>query len=207
VPTSSLNRNVRNRGRLFDRSPSLKRQFRATRVDRYKPKQLPSNLHVARPSRNSGCAPGIASSKYLPPQLNRWSALWILYEDAAAFYLRLPHAESRFAKTNGQFHFHVASTVIGHRVIHFVELRQQPQSELLYVSIGFNARLVFIEARIRIESGHADVDAWLAGNVVGVGFLEPRLVENVFRQFNHVNVIVRVTPHGIQVKQGTGSAE
>ena len=46
-----------------------------------------------------------------------------------AFSSRLPHAESYFAKTNGQLHFHVARAVVGHRVINFVKVWQKPQSE------------------------------------------------------------------------------
>ena len=104
------------------------------------------------------------------------SQIELIGKRIVAFFSRLPHAESCFAKTNRQLNFHVASAVIRHRVINFVKVWQKPQSELLDVSIRLNARLMFVEARIGIESGHADVDAWLARNIVGVGFLESRLV-------------------------------
>ena len=81
-----------------------------------------------------------------------------------AFFSRLPHAEPCFAKTNRQINFHVASAGIRHRVINFEKGWQKPQSELLDVSIRLNARLMFVEACIRIESGHADINAWLARN-------------------------------------------
>ena len=125
------------------------------------------------------------------------SQIELIGKRIVAFFARLPHAESCFAKTNRQLNFHVASAVIRHRVINFVKVWQKPQSELLDVSIRLNARLMFVETCIRIESGHADIDAWLARNIVGVGFFETRFKKNAFRQFNYVDVVMRETPHGI----------
>lgn len=48
---------------------------------------------------------------------------------------------------------------------------------------------MFIEAQVGVQSCHADVDAWFARDVIGVGFPETALVKNVFRQFDHIDVV------------------
>ena len=55
---------------------------------------------------------------------------------------------------------------------------------------------MLVEAHIGVHSRHADVDARLTRNVTGVGFPEPTFVQNFFRQFDHIDVIVAPASHG-----------
>ena len=63
-------------------------------------------------------------------------------------------------------------------------------SRIFDVSVGLDARLVFVETHIGIQSRHADVDAGLAGDVIRVALLEFGFVEHVFRQFDYIYVVV-----------------
>jgi hypothetical protein len=74
--------------------------------------------------------------------------------------------------------------------------RQQAQAELEDEALRPDARLVLVEAQIGIQPGHADVDARFAGNVAGVGFPEASFVQNVFRKFDDIDVIVVPQSHG-----------
>ncbi len=68
------------------------------------------------------------------------------------------------------------AAVVGHRVVDRVELRQQAQPVVADVAVGLDAGLVPVEAQVRIEPGHADVDERLAQHVVRVGLAEARQV-------------------------------
>ena len=70
---------------------------------------------------------------------------------------RLPNPESCTAQINPYLDFPVTRLFIRHRVKCFVEIGQQPQSVLLDVPIGLDARLVFVEAHIGIQACHADI--------------------------------------------------
>ena len=52
------------------------------------------------------------------------------------------------------------------------------------------------ETHIRVQSCHSDINARFALNVIGVGLLESSFGKDVFRQFNHVDVVVVAAPHG-----------
>jgi hypothetical protein len=58
---------------------------------------------------------------------------------------------------------------------------------------------VFVEAHIRIQPRHADIYARFAGNVIRIGFPETPFVENVFRQFYHIDVIMIAPGHGVSI--------
>src|SRR5450759_1200280 len=65
--------------------------------------------------------------------------------------------------------------------------------------------LVFVKAHVGIQSRHADVNARLPHDVIGVGLLEAAFVKNVFRQFDHVDVVMVAAPHGcVQMNQTRG---
>jgi len=97
------------------------------------------------------------------------------------------------AQSDGQFHFHLTGGLIGHRVVHLVQRRQQPHPVLEDKAIGLDARLVLVEAQVGVEPRHADVDEGLAQLVVGVGLAETGLVPHLVCQLDDIDVVV-VTP-------------
>src|SRR4051812_27520445 len=85
-------------------------------------------------------------------------------------WLRLPDAVPAGPEIDGKLDLHRARVVVSHRVVRLVHIRQQPQPEALHVAVGLDARLVLVEANVRIEAGHAHVHARLAGFVTGIRF-------------------------------------
>jgi hypothetical protein len=52
---------------------------------------------------------------------------------------------------------------------------------------------VFVEPQVGVQSRHADIKTRPARDIVGVGFLEPTFIENVFRKLDHVDVVMIAT--------------
>ena len=67
--------------------------------------------------------------------------------------------------------------------------------EFLHVSVGLNASLVFIESDIRVQSGHANVNARLSLLVIRVRTHKPGIEQHVIGQFNNVNVVTLAPSH------------
>ena len=67
---------------------------------------------------------------------------------------------------------------------------------MLYVSVGLDACLVFVEAHVGIKSRHANVKTRISRDVIGVGFPESAYAKNVFRQVDHIDVVVVGASHG-----------
>jgi len=64
---------------------------------------------------------------------------------------RLPNSVPGFTEIDRQLHFQIARVFIGHRVIEFVQLRQQAQTELLDEAVGLDPGLVLVEANVGIQ--------------------------------------------------------
>jgi len=100
----------------------------------------------------------------------------------------LPDAAAGLTQTDGQFHFHFAGGLAGHRVVDLVQRGGQAQALLKNKSVGLDARLVPVESQVGIESRHADVDEWFAELAVGVGAAKTGFVPDAVGQFNHVHM-------------------
>lgn len=65
----------------------------------------------------------------------------------------LPHPETRAAQIDPDLDFPLARLVVAHRIEALEQVRQQAQTVFLDVAVGLNARLVLVEAQVRIEPG------------------------------------------------------
>ena len=92
---------------------------------------------------------------------------------------RLPNAKPGRSQLNAQLHFHAAGVIVRHRVVGLVEVGQQVQTKFLSVFVGLDTRFVFVKTYVRVQAGHADIDARLARDVAWIGPHEPGLAENV----------------------------
>ena len=54
---------------------------------------------------------------------------------------------------------------------------------------------MLVEADVRIQSRHADIDTRLARDIPGIGSLESAFVKHVFRQLDHVDVVMVAASH------------
>src|SRR5205085_12468208 len=73
----------------------------------------------------------------------------------------LPDAVALLAQADRELDFHIPRAIVRHRVVRGVELGHEAQSVEHDEAIGLNAGLVLVEAHIRVDAGHADVDARL----------------------------------------------
>lgn len=115
---------------------------------------------------------------------------------AAAFFMQAfqachtPYPIPRLAQPDRQLHFHILRAAVRHRVEHFVQFGHQPQAVVAHIPIRLNARLVPIEAQVRVEPRHADVHARLVETVIRIRATKARLVPHLVVERDDVHVIM-----------------
>src|SRR5471032_1609157 len=105
-------------------------------------------------------------------------------------FLSLPDAVPGFPQANCQFHSHLPRAFVWHRVIQFVELRQQSQPEFPRIPVRLDASLVLVETDIGINTRHAYIDKGHTEHVIRIRAPETRFVPDHVGQFDHVDVVV-----------------
>lgn len=104
--------------------------------------------------------------------------------------LALPNAKPLFLKRDGELDLHVSCGLVRHRVVDLVQIGSQAQAVLAYETIRLDARLVFVEALVGTQSGHADINAGHARQVVRVGLAKPRFPQHALRKLDDVDAVM-----------------
>ncbi len=68
---------------------------------------------------------------------------------------------------------------------------------MLHITVGLDAGLVLVKAHVRVQPGHAHIDAGLAFDVARVALAKARLKEYVWGEFDHIDVVVLAAGHGV----------
>src|SRR3954471_4052833 len=103
----------------------------------------------------------------------------------------LPDAVAFLTQADGELHLHVPRAIVRHWVVRRVELRHQPQAVEHDEAIGLDAGLVLVEAHIRVDAGHADVDAGLYRVVVRVGAAKAAVLQHFRRELDDIDRVMR----------------
>jgi hypothetical protein len=147
--------------------------------------------------------PQRAQSTQSPPAAIRNQNYHLLAPELAITNSRLPNPIPTFTQVNRQLHLHVARSIVGHRVYKPRRFQAIGATHIV-VRIDWTECLPCVcRSARRDPSQSCDVYARLAWDVTGITFLETSFVENFFRQFDHIDVVVVTAAHACGSSRAT----